>query len=222
MVNSKHAFWMALVFAIVVFTVGMIFGYFIEQNRISSVDLKLTESEIYLLDEQIRNDRFLANQDSCKEMRESTFDFADRIYQEALSLERYDSSSKFGRELKIVHKKYDLMRVMLFNEGLYIQSKCNETLHTVVYFFNYDGQDVNNRALQTAYSRVLIDFKDSNSDQVLLIPIAANLDLSSVDLLLSQYKVTQVPSVLIDGKYVISDLDELNDIEKIVFNSNKE
>jgi hypothetical protein len=222
MVNSKHSFWIAFVFTIIIFSLGLIFGYFIEHNRSDSVEFSLMRSEITLTDEQIRNDQIFNSEVSCEIAEKNTFEFADRIYNEAVKLEEYDSRSTFGRVLKTVHKRYDLMRVMLYNEGKYLREECNSSIHVVVYFFSYDEQDVDVRAQQTAYARVLTDLKEEFHSEILLVPIAGNLELSSVDLIMDEYNITKMPSILIDDGIVVDDINELSNIENIVFDSNKE
>ena len=54
MVNSKHAFWQALIFTIIIFIIGLIFGYFVENSRSNGAQVTLMQSEASFLDEQIR------------------------------------------------------------------------------------------------------------------------------------------------------------------------
>jgi len=54
MVNSKYAFWQALVFTILIFVLGIFSGFFLENSRADSIEVNLMNSEINLLDEQLR------------------------------------------------------------------------------------------------------------------------------------------------------------------------
>ena len=54
MVGSKGAFWQALIGAVIIFGFGLILGFFLEENRAESVENILLQSEVTILDEQLR------------------------------------------------------------------------------------------------------------------------------------------------------------------------
>jgi hypothetical protein len=222
MVNGKHAFWQALVFTIVVFAIGIIFGFFIEGQRSNQVELNAMKSEINFIDAQIRNNAITEYDVSCELAKTSNFAFADKIYNEAYKLEKLDASNKFTDTLKESHKRYDLLRMMLWNEAIHIKKSCGQNFHTVVYLFNYDEQDVDIRAEQATYARVLTDIKAKYPDRVLLIPIAANMDLESINFALDYYNVNRTPAIIIDEKIVIDHIPTIEQMENVIFNSNKE
>ncbi len=216
MVNSKNAFWQALVFTLIIFLFGFAFGFFIEQGRTETLELEIINSEINTFDEQLRNrigEKFDIN---CEESIESTFRFADRIYLEAQKLEKYDSSNKFKDTLKILHKKYDLLRLLLWTESIELKEKCNNSFHTVVYFFEYDTKSIDVKSKQTFYSRILIDIKEKYPQKVLLIPIASNLELESVNLSLKPFDIKSSPTILIDEKKLVDNIVTFEEIEKFI------
>ena len=139
MVNSKHAFWQALVFAIILFGIGLILGFFLESYRADKVQFNLIDSEINILDDQLRN-KIIGDFDiDCDIAVQSNFDFADKIYSEALKLEKYDSASKTSDgSFFILHRRYDLLRVLLWTESIELRERCNEDFHTVVYLYDYN------------------------------------------------------------------------------------
>lgn len=216
MVGQKSVFWQALIFTIAVFAVGLIFGYFLESYRADKSEISLMNSEINLLDDQIRGDLVENSNMSCDLAKASTFSFADKIYEDAMQLEKYDSANKFNRDnLRIIHKRYDLLRMMLWEESISLKNRCDE-FHTLVYFFNYDPQDVDLRAKQAYYSRMLTDLKNEYPNEVLLIPIAANMDLASVDIATESYEI-ESPAILIDEQKVVDDVITLEEFEELVF-----
>ncbi|MEM4271633.1 MAG: hypothetical protein QXD13_00900 [Candidatus Pacearchaeota archaeon] len=222
MVSSKHAFWIALVFTIIVFIVGLIFGYFLESSRSSKVELALLGSEADILDEQLRS-RIISESNVCCDLaKESTFAFADRVYEEALKLEQYDSSSKFDKEtLEALHKRYDVLRMMLWMESIKLKERC-DNFEILVYFFSYKGDDIKVKAEQSFFSRLLIDIKNAHPDEILLIPIASDLNVSSVDLTLKQYNISKTPSILINEKKVVSEVIKIEEMEDLIFSETAE
>lgn len=223
MVNTKNAFWQALLFTIFIFVIGLMFGLFIENSRANTFENYVSKSETNLLDEQIRNKLITDSNVSCTLSLNSIFAFADRIYYQAELLEKYDSVSKLSDDLKEVHKRYDLLRLLLWNEMQISQKKCNyDKIHTIVYFFDYKSDDVNKKSEQQAFSNLVIDLKNKYPDNILIVPIAANLNIESVDIIFKNYNISSSPSLLIDNNLIISDLPSFSELEKIVLQSNKE
>ena len=215
--GSKSVFWQALVFTVIIFGVGLLLGYYLESSRASKVELNLLNSEVALLDEQIRGRIIEDSNVSCEVAIGSTFAFADKIYGEALALEKYDSSSKFNKEIMIVlHKRYDILRMMLWDESLKLKKRC-PSFHTVIYLFEYSPENIEIKGRQGYFSNLLLDVKNNNPGKILLIPIAANLDLASIDVAMEIYGINELPSIIIDEKKVVNNIITLEEIEKMIF-----
>jgi len=221
MVNNKGAFWQALVFTVVVFGIGLILGFFLDSFRVSSVQGDIFQSEINLLDEQLRSRVVEDFGIGCVEAKESVFSFADKIYDEARLLEQQDSAAKFTNNLEILHKRYDLLRLMLWTEALKLREKCDESFHTLVYLYDYSTKEVDVQSRQLFFSRLLLDVKDNHPEEILLIPIAGDLGLESVDLVKERFGVSELPAIIIDEDEVVYEVITLEEIENIIFeNSN--
>ena len=113
------------------------------------------------------------------------------------------------------------MRVNLWLESLKLRARCNESFHTVLYFFDYGSTEVEVRSRQRVLSLILLDLKYKYPDEVLLLPIAANLDLDSVDVIRENYNISISPSIIIDESYVLSSIITLDELEKEIFNASE-
>jgi len=215
--NSKSAFWKALIFTIVIFGIGMVIGVIFENSRSNEVERNLMNSEINLIDEQVRASAIDTMNLDCEDITKGTFDFADRIYWEANQLEDYDVASKFTNFLSILHKRYDLLRFMVWSESIKIKGRCGNNFHTVVYLYDYDTGDINNRALQNSMSNLLLGLKESHPDEVLLIPMAVNLKLASVDMVVKSYNIKEFPAIMIDEKNVVTGMITSEELEELIF-----
>ena len=218
--QSRSVFLQALIVTIIVFIIGLVLGFSLESNRVNQSQVALLNSEINFLDEQVRTQNIRIFNISCDLEFESTFSFADRIYRDALTLEEYDSSSKFTNELINIHKKYDLLRIMLWTRAIEMKKSCPRKFHTVVYLFNYSTKDINTKARQGAMSRLLTDLKNKHGGDVLLIPVAANLNLESVNLILEKYDIKEIPAIIVDEDKVVKNDVAFNELEDIVFEKN--
>ncbi|MEK6891366.1 MAG: hypothetical protein AABX03_04485 [Nanoarchaeota archaeon] len=219
--NPKHAFWQALFVTIIIFFLGIIIGFFLESFRSDKLGTTLINSEINLLDQQLRENVIGNFNVSCNQAVNSSFVFADKIYSEARRLEDFDQSSKFTETLFLLHKRYDLLRMMLWTESIKIKNQCKSThnFHTVVYLYEYNTKEIDQVSKQKFFSRALSELKDKYPDKVLLIPIAADMDLESVNLAVNKYGIEKYPVIIIDEKKVIDNVITSEQLEKDVFSS---
>jgi hypothetical protein len=219
MVNSKNAFWQAFVVTIFIFVAGLVLGFYVELSNVDKSDLLIRSSEADFLDQQIGLSVLSSDVNfNCETARKNLFEFADIIYKDATKFEEEDAQSKFTEEQRnVLHKRYDLLRLNLWMESLDLRKKCNGDFHTIVYFFDYSSPDVDLRSQQRILSLVLLDLKYKYPNKVLLIPIAANLDLDSINIIKENYNITKSPALIVDESMVIDYLLTSNELEGKVF-----
>ena len=63
------------------------------------------------------------------------------------------------------------------------------------------------------WSKILTDLKSDRNDEVLLVPIAADQNITSLNLLMAEYNVDRLPAVVINNDQVLYELEELSTIE---------
>ena len=63
---------------------------------------------------------------------------------------------------------------------------------------------------------MLKEIKDKKGDEVLLIPLAGNMNISSVSLILGGYGLSEndLPVILINGKTKIKNIGSVQELEK--------
>ena len=208
--NKKHVFWQALFLTLLFFFLGIVLGIYVEQIRADSVNVAFYQSETSLYDSFALGKLIDSNQISCGSLRNATVDFADRIYGEAKELEQFESSNKITDSVKIIHKKYDLLRTLLWMNILSMKEKCGE-VNTVVYLYNYSADDIETKSKQDVWSKVLQDLKNSKGNDIILLPIAVDQNVSSLNYLIN-YDIKKYPAVLINEKKIFY---EPQDTEKI-------
>ncbi len=214
--RSKHAFWQALVFTIIVFALGLITGYFFEIRQSDDIFTALVNSEINILDEQVKGRLIQGVDVSCSDAKDSLFGFADKIYEEARQLEEKDSPGRLN-DLTALHRRYDILRTLLWIEARELKDRCKDDFHVVVYLYSYLSEDVDVQSQQFFYSRLLTDLKEAHTDEIILIPIAVDTGLSSVELAAKSNNVGKFPAIIIDDGKVITDVITLSELEKLVF-----
>ncbi|MEM0465850.1 MAG: hypothetical protein QXW97_04100 [Candidatus Pacearchaeota archaeon] len=217
MLNSqKHVFWQALLVTFLIFLIGIFFGVILENFRIGKIDDLYQKSEINLLDIKLQTEIYSMGNFNCEVAVNENFEFAERIYKEALLLERYQSASNLKEDLNTRHRKYDLLRANLFLNSLMIKEKCNESYKNVVYLYKMNNQTLDIKAKQNTFSKLLYELKKKMGNSILLIPIAGDNNLVSVNLIMDKFNITKddLPVILINEKIKVKDLQTIEELEK--------
>ncbi len=214
MKNQKSSFWQALVLTVAVFIIGIFLGIAYEGGKLDEINEYYALSEISLMDSLGLNKIVGSGQLGCEIMVDSNLDFADKIYTEALLLEKYDGSGKLTNNLKVAHRRYDLLRTILWINTMEIPKECKNDLSVVVYLYEFKTEDLVKRATQKVWSRVLFDLKQEKGKEVLLIPVAVDSDIVSLDALLKRFEISKFPAVVIDEEHVIDQVSSVEDLKK--------
>lgn len=213
MVSKKSIFWQSFLVAVLIFAIGITLGVYFEQIRNDKASIISYSSEISLFDTLSWINLAESSDLSLQEAVRANMEFANKIYNEARELEKYDDSTKMTESIKIIHRRYDLLRTILWINTIKLRKQYPE-LNYVVYLYKYDSQDIEQRARQATFSRVLIELKERNGDGFVLIPIAVNSNISSLDYLMSHYNLTEVPVILINENIRITEIPTVQELER--------
>ena len=211
--SKKNVFWEALLATVLIFSIGLVFGLYVEGIRNDKLNSLFYESEVSLIDVLSQNMILQSKDLSCGSLKEVNLQFADRIYYEARILEQYDDSNKITESAKVIHKKYDLLRTILWMNSINIKNKCKD-VNTIVYLYEYNTEDIGKKAEQVVWSKILGDLKEKKGSNIILIPIASDQGITSLDYMIVSYNITKFPVVIINEKTVIINLQSVEELEK--------
>jgi len=212
--NQKRIFLYAFLLTFIVFNVGIFMGYMLETSRVDKINTFYLEAEMELLDQRIQKDALELIELDCELLVQENINFADRIFQEALLIQRYEDANRMNEDIVFQHKRYDLLRTLFWINSMRIKEKCNSDYHNVVYFYRFNDPSIEQNSKQRFFSNLLIEIKREYGDKVMLIPIAADNDLPSINLLLKKYDIDEFPIILIDEEIKITDLENKEDVTK--------
>jgi len=213
MVKSQKWFFLyALVITLVIFNFGIFMGCMLEQSRVDKINIWYLEAELELLDQRIQKDAFEIIDLNCTAMIEENIKFADKIFEEALVIQKYEDANRINQEIIFQHKRYDLLRTLFWINSMRIKEKCNSDYHNVVYFYQYNNPSIEQKSKQKFFSNLLCEIKQEKGNKIMLIPMAADNNVSSINLLLDKYGISELPVILIDEKIKITELDSMEDV----------
>ena len=214
--SKKHVFWEALVMTCVIFIFGLLVGLWVEESRFNSVEDYYARSEISVADMIVLQELSKIKEYDCDALIKANINFANKIYQEAVLLEEYESASRITGNLILSHTKYDLLRAFVWSNTLDIFNKCEKKFVPVVYLYEYNTDDLEQKAKQRVWSNILYDVKQKYADKIILLPIAVNMNLTSVDVLIEYFDIQSYPSVVIGDKTILYDLETVEKVEKYI------
>ncbi|MBI2630543.1 hypothetical protein HYW76_05580 [Candidatus Pacearchaeota archaeon] len=209
--SQKLVFLEALLVAALIFGLGFLGGLWIENYRVSKIQVMYTASEINLLDMNIQ--RSSISSIGCDDAKEELINFAERIYSEAKVLERYEGASRLSDSLILDHKRYDLLRASLLFAIIETENRCNQSFNTVVYLYDYIDAPIETKARQSTFSKYLEELKNKKGSEIILIPIAGDNNLTSVDVILNKFEIDKLPAVLVNYDYKVYSVEGLETIE---------
>jgi hypothetical protein len=214
-VKSKHrVFAESLIITLLILSLGFLFGTYIESSRTSNVIENYKYFEIDALDLKLQNYYYqIMDKASCEEAIKQNFIFADEIYEQGLIIQRYEDGNKLTGDLLLEKKRYVLLKTELWLNSILLKEKCENPFHTVIYVYSQSSNTLKD-AEQTAISKTLKEIKEERGDEIVLIPIAGDLGLGSVDMQLRIYNVTYLPSLIIDEEHIIEGFKKKGEIEK--------
>lgn len=213
--SQKFVFLNAFILAVFIFGSGILIGYWFEGLRTEEVNQLYLKSELNLLDMKVLSDAF-NTQFSCENAIEENIKFGDKIYEEARILENYENAQRMSETLKFQHYKYDILRVMFFLNSLKIKDNCNETMHIITYFYDYEDPSIDIKSKQAVFSNMLMKLKEKRGNKIILIPIAGDVDFSSIQILIKEYNITELPTILIDEKIKITEIKTTEEIDLLI------
>ncbi len=212
--KQKYIFLYALILTFIVFNLGIFMGYMLESSRIDKINKLYLESEMELLDQRIQKDSLEIINFNCELAIKENIKFADKIYEEALTIKRYEDANRINSDIKLQHKRFDLLRTLFWINSIRIKEKCNSDYHNIVYLYDYNNPSIEQVSKQKFFSNLLLELKNKFGNEIMLIPIAGDNEIASVKLLLDAYGIDKLPVILIDENIKITELESMEDIEK--------
>jgi len=204
--SKKNVFWEALLVTILIFVLGIFLGIGFEKRNINIIESYYAQSEISMMDMFVLQNLIETGEYDCDELVGATINFADKVYEEALLLEPYENSNILTNNIVLSHKKYDLLRAFVWVNSLKISEKCPNKFTPIIYLYEYNTKDIAKIATQKVWSRILSDAKEKYGSEIILIPIAVDNNLSSVDVIVGKFNVEKFPAIIIGEKAILNDL----------------
>ncbi len=212
--NQRFVFLYALIATLIIFNLGVFMGYMLEASRINKINEMYLESDLNILDQRIQSDAWGVIDFDCELLIQENINFGDQVFNDALQIQKYEDANRINDDIISQHRKYDLLRTLFWVNSIKIKQKCNSDFHTVVYIYKYNNPSIQQVSEQKFFSNLLFELKEKYGNEILLIPIAGDNNVVSLDLIMKKYQVSELPMILVDEEFKITEVNELSDIEQ--------
>lgn len=205
----------SLVSTIFIFLIGIMIGVLIDNVRVSEIKKGLSESEIIWEDTRLLNIYIgRLGGDECEAAFEENLAYNDRIYRYGSKIEKEIEATTFTPETEQEWRKYVLLQFQFWLNSIELKEKCNFDYSNVVHIAKKKDLTSEETIENKLQSAILLDLKERCGRDIMLIPLTADVDLESINLVLRQHSITKFPVVIIDEEHIFQGLTPAEEFEK--------
>lgn len=210
---TKSVFVKAGAITVVIFLIGVLTGWTLDEMRISQVRGQLDGLKIQADEGRVSLAYFNAFKDDpafCPAFSSSITKRLGDIYAIGEELEKLRTSNKIDTNFFTLKKQYVLYSVETWLNAIALNKQCSNSIKTILYFYP-DQQACSDCFTQ---AKELNAFKLECPD-TLVFALPNNLNVSIVDTLSNQYHITSTPSLVVNGNLVIDRVATKEELNKI-------
>lgn len=215
---KKSVFLGAAILTIIVIALGVQIGIMIENSRVQEVRQFIEETEILFSDARLQSLYYSQNdltEGQCNAALQSNLEFNEKIYQEGVNLERYESTNRIV-DILPERKRYALLQMQFWLNAERIRKACNFDYFTVIYLFEHNPHEQQVQLDQKLTSATLLEVKEQCGAKMMLSPIPVNLELTSVNIVKNTHGISSVPAVIVNDAEIISGVPEKDNLIEMI------
>ncbi len=211
MVVQSDVFWKAFVLTLVIFVLGMLVGFWIDNGRVEEIRAEYKGMEISSNDARLQAlyyQVFRNSSNFCEPAIQENLVFSEKVYSEGVRIERYEKINKLAPSLVTDKRRYILLKLQFWFNSIELKRTCKANYTNLVYFYSH----YNTTMPEHVQSKVLQEVKESCGPNLMLIPLPVDLNITTIDIIKKQYNITLTPTLLINEEVKLEGLhgkDEL-------------
>lgn len=206
-IQSKKRYVLAFLIGSAIFIIGILISFsvsYLQYQRISNLQETISYD---IFQDKILNSFF--NKDICT--NESFSKISGDLGFQGKIID--DLEKKFGKnDEKVLFRKkfYSLIEIEHFEFVRTLNKECKSNIDTILFFYSNEDEDIDDSEkvgdlLAVAYRK---------SDNLMIYSFDINLDSELIKSLKEKYRVEKSPTLIINEKIKITDVQKIEDIEK--------
>ncbi|MGK0209163.1 MAG: hypothetical protein ACI83O_000430 [Patescibacteria group bacterium] len=211
--SKKHVFWEALIVVMVIFVLGFVIGISYESSNLSKVNDFYLSSEIAMSDGLALITLMQSDEYDCDLLRSTHIQLADDVYEQAAVLGEFESAGVLTDSMRLVHKKFDVLRTFIWLNLLRTNEVCPFDRDSIIYLYEYNTEETVKKARQNVISKILGELKEERGNDFILIPIGVDQNISSLNLVVSNYEISSYPAIIINNKDILTEVTSVSQVK---------
>lgn len=202
---------------VVFLLIGFFFGMWFDQLRTQEVKEELSQIDIMWNDARLQSLYYKSflNGGLCNSALKGNLEFNEKIYEEGQKIENYEKVNRFAPKLITEKKRYALLQMQFWLNSIELKERCNYNYSTVVYLYSHYNESLSRE--QKVQGAALYQLKEEYGGDMMLIPMPADMGLTSIDLVKNEYKIKKLPAIIINEEKVFEGLTEKSQVEEAMF-----
>mgnify|MGYP003971128791 FL=1 len=196
---SLNRYVVAGIITFLVFTLGLLLGLIMDNERVQYLDKRAEFQEIdynslqlqylYLSDIQDKNS-------SCPVLRGALKNSIKDLSYSLELLENYQENTQINsKEYELISRRYLLDNIKYWIFSKKTKEICDEDIINILYFYSEKDCDIcHNQGTILSY------FKVKLQDEILIFPLNTDTNEDFIDLLQVQYNITSYPSIIVNNE----------------------
>ncbi len=215
MANKVNVYSKPFVITVFIFLVGVMIGIWIDTIRTGSVENSIKESEIMWEDTRLLNMYInTISEDECNIAFEENLAYNSRIYEYGKDIEKKIDANTFTPHVKEEWRKYNLLQFQFWLNSDELKEKCGYNYSNVIYLSRKDDISNSEEIDNKLQSSMMMNLKENCGRSMMLIPLTADIELETVNLLVRQHNITDYPAVIIDNEHVFQGVTQSDVLEE--------
>jgi len=210
---STSKYLVAGIITVLVFSLGLTMGLILEDHRYNLIELVNAEQETRYLSLQLQYLYLtsFSNYNNCPILETALKEATTQLDESLRGVIEYESENDVNDERKIlVQRRYIVDNLRYWLLAKESKEKCSLDIVPIIYFHNTDCPSCPNQGTILTY------YKKIYGEQLLVFPI--NIDLRNeepmVELVMNQFNIDSLPTLIIDNKKYVGVVrqDQLKEI----------
>jgi len=213
--RNQTNYLLAGILTLAVFGVGLYLGIQFESSRVLDVGQRITQIDNLWNDARLLQSYLQTSQNlsyDCNFLLDQNLDIGDKIYNEGLRIEAYETANRFTSSLLLEKQRYALLDLQFWRNSIELKKLCSGNYSTVIYFYS----QYNSTPDQSFQGKTLFDLKQKCGANIIYITFPADIGISTLELVKDVYKINKIPSILINETLLLDTPQTLQNLQSYV------
>jgi predicted transcriptional regulator len=196
---------------LLVLLIGFLAGLQLDDVRTSYIDNQISEAEVNAQTVVAVQNYLESSESYCRLVEEEIPDMGRKNAEIGTTLQQFSSRGvSEAEEYKTLRRKYYVSQLRLYNTMIAYRDRCESDIDVIMFFFDSDISSERQGAVLTEYRREV-----DNSTNIFSYNLAVE-DSQVLEVLKTDFKITDGPSIVINGNRTYKEYVPLKQLRQIL------